>query len=137
MLVLVATRDGQGAVDGDYCWAVEGELVTPVVAECASGARCGCSRGFPGLASGKATTTAVVVDLPLLTKADLRNAVADSLERGGWVDLLPPDEADEVIGEIIDEHVECIEEVSAAFGAGSIIGRSGPRVFERSVAEAA
>jgi hypothetical protein len=62
MLVLVATRETQGNDDGDYCWTVEGELVTPVTFECCVPESCGCGRGFPGLVSATATTTAMVVD---------------------------------------------------------------------------
>ena len=121
MLVLVATKQGQGEVPGDYSWTVEGELVTPVVAECSAGDRCGCSRGFPGLASSRATTTAMVVDLEHLTEADVREAITDSLERGGWFDLVPPEEAHE----LVDEHVECIAEVCAVFPVGVLVGRNG------------
>lgn len=133
MLVLVATTDGQGDEPGDYCWTVEGELVTPVVAECADGDRCGCTRGFPGLASSRATTTAMVAALDHLTEADLRDAITDSLERGGWFDLIP----EEAAHELVDEHVECIAEVCANFPVGSVIGRQGSTVWNRSVAEAA
>lgn len=132
MLVLVATRQSQGDVPGDYCWTVEGELVTPVVAECASGHRCGCRRGFPGLASAKATTTAMVVDLPL-SEIDLREAIFDSLDRGGWFELIPIEEA----GDLVDEHVELIEAVCRRFGAGAVVGRDGDLVFDRSIARAA
>lgn len=137
MLVLVATNEGQGELPGDYAWTVEGELVTPVVAECASGDRCGCTRGFPGLASSRATTTAMVVDLPHITEPELRDAVLASLERGGWLDLIPDEEADEIIGELVDEHVERITEVCAHFGSGALVGRRGTQVFDRSIARAA
>ena len=133
MLVLVATKQGQGEVSGDYSWTVEGELVTPVVAECASGERCGCTRGFPGLASSRATTTAQVVDLEHLTERDVRDAITDSLERGGWFDLIPAEEAHE----LVDEHIECIAEVCGAFPVGTVLGRSGSTVFDRSIARAA
>lgn len=135
MLVLVATEELQGTRPGDYSHTVEGELVTPVVAECASGDRCGCTRGFPGFASSRATTTAMVVDRPLLTPADLRVAVHDWLDRDGWIELLGDDL--DGLADLIDEHVEAIEAVSARFGAGTIIGRSGSLVYERRVAEAA
>jgi len=133
MLVLVATKLGQGELPGDYSWTVEGELVTPVAAECASGDRCGCRRGFPGLASSKATTTAVVADLCNLSSTDLRDAVFGSLERDGWFDLIAEEEADE----LIDEHLESIAAVCARFGVGAIVGRNGALVFERSIARAA
>lgn len=133
MLVLVATTEGQGELPGDYAWTVEGELVTPVVAECASGERCGCRRGFPGLASSRATTTAMVADLAHLDEGDLREALFASLERSGWFDLVPIENADD----LIDEHVECIAAVCATFAVGSIVGRDGPHVFERTIARAA
>ena len=60
MLVLIATNELQGTAPDDYAWTVEGELVTPVATECASADRCGCARGFPGLESARATTTAMV-----------------------------------------------------------------------------
>ena len=47
MLVLIATNDLQGTVDGDYAWTVEGELVTPVATECASGERVRLQPGLP------------------------------------------------------------------------------------------
>ena len=80
MLVLIATNELQGTSPDDYSFTVEGELVTPLAAECASGEQCGCDRGFPGLASGFATTTAMVAERPGVTKDDLRaiNAFRDT-----------------------------------------------------------
>lgn len=147
MLVLIATNELQGTVDGDYAWTVEGELVTPVVVECRSGDRCGCRRGFPGLGSERATTTAMVVDRPELAHDDLRSAVRDWLDRGGWVDLLTdgvserlgldPDhlevrsEVDEIVEDMIDEHVDNIELVCRSFPVGTVITRDGDLVRER------
>jgi hypothetical protein len=147
MLVLIATNEQQGTAPGDYSFTVEGELVTPIATECASGERCGCDRGFPGLASGFATTTAMVVDRPGVTEVDLRDAVFDWLDRGGWIELLEsaaiersllggdPDEFDDVddtIESIIDEHVETIREVCATYPEGSVLMRRGPLVMTRS-----
>src|SRR5688572_11664790 len=98
MLVLIATNELQGTAPGDYAWTVEGELVTPVVTECASGERCGCNRGFPGLASGKATTTAMIVDRPGVEVSDVRDAVYDWLDRGGWIDLLEQTAVERSVG---------------------------------------
>lgn len=82
--LLVATLEGQGGRGDDYAGAVDGELVyIPVDAcECAA---CGCTRGFAGMASGEATTTAMVVNRPDLATADLAAALTDSLERQGWL----------------------------------------------------
>ncbi len=152
MLVLIATNDLQGTVESDYAWTVEGELVTPVATECASGERCGCNRGFPGLASGYATTTAMVVDRPGVTEADLRDAVYDWLDRGGWIDLLEQtvvdrsvaaghdghlaideyDTIDTMVDSIIAEHLDMIHEVCSSFPEGTVVVRRGPLVAARS-----
>jgi hypothetical protein len=152
MLVLIATNDLQGTVDSDYAWTVEGELVTPVATECASGERCGCNRGFPGLASGFATTTAMVVNRPGVTEADLRDAVYDWLDRGGWIDLLEQtavdrasatghdgylaideyDDIDTMVDSIIAEHLDMIHEVCSSFPEGTVVVRRGPLVAARS-----
>lgn len=133
MLVLVATNEMQGMVDGDYMFTVDGELVTPVVAECATPGRCGCGAGFPGFASSRATTTALVLDLPHLDDGDLRDVVEGALERDGWFDLIGEDQ----VRELVDEHVECIAAVCASFPVGTVVGRDGTLIFARSVARAA
>lgn len=153
MLVLVATNELQGTTPDDYTFTVEGELVTPLASECASGDRCGCARGFPGLASGFATTTAMVVDRPGVTESDLRDAVYDWLDRGGWIELLEQtaddrtaalhddiarsDEIDWIVEGIIDEHVELMRQVCDAYPEGSIIVRHGTLVSTRSYPSAA
>jgi len=130
MLVLVATKETQGESEGDYCHAVEGELVTPITVECCLPDRCGCGRGFPGLVSAQATTTAIVVDRPGITPALLRAAVVDSLERGGWSTPSGPgglDEMlDEMVDEMVDEHVTAISRISHAFGELAVVRRDGP-----------
>ncbi|MGB0114167.1 MAG: hypothetical protein WBP59_13165 [Ilumatobacteraceae bacterium] len=131
----MATNEMQGTVTDDYTFTVEGELVTAVVVECASGDDCGCRRGFPGLASGFATTTAMVVDRPGVTESDLRDAVFDWLDRGGWTDLVREtgiDDVDEIIDEVIAEHVETIAEICSSFPPGTIIDRHGSLVSARS-----
>ncbi len=143
MRVLVATNELQGITGGDYAHTVEGELVLVEVAECASPQRCGCGRGWPGLASHKATTTALVVDLPHLSETDLRDAVADWLDTSGWADLFrgaaevddgfadPYVDVDEMIDAMVDEHVELIAEVCASFPAGTVLERNGTVVQAR------
>jgi hypothetical protein len=155
MLVLVATNDLQGARPDDYSFTVEGELVTPLAAECSSGEHCGCNRGFPGLASGFATTTAMVVDREGVTEADVRDAVFDWLDRGGWIDLFettarercaadtganamePDDDVDDLIESIIDEHVDAMHEICHTYPVGSVIVRRGNLVMVRSYPAAA
>ncbi len=147
MLVLIATNELQGSDPDDYSFTVEGELVTPLAAECASGERCGCTRGFPGLASGFATTTAVVVDRPGVTEDDLRDAVFDWMDRGGWIELFetaareradandgvadPLDDVDDLIESVIDEHVDCIHEICRTYPEGTVVTRRGTLVATR------
>lgn len=147
MLVLVATSELQGTAHGDYCWTVDGELVTPVAAACDAPESCGCGVGFPGLASSRATTTAQVVELAHLSERELREVIEGALEREGWFDLLDtpcedpactdPACAELLRAELVDEHVESIAAVCASFPVGTIVGRRGATVFRRSVAQAA
>ena len=143
MRVLVATSELQSPAHGDFTFCVEGELVTPVVSSCCSPDDCGCGRGFPGLASGRTTTTAMVVDRPLITPDDLRRAVTDSLERSGWVDLLRGEHGDDDeairadLNDIADEHVEFIEMVCSHFAPGTVVGRNGSAISARSSSIAA
>lgn len=136
MRLLIATNELQATTDSDYSFTVEGELVTPLVAECCTPDTCGCGRGFPGLASGKATTTAMVVDRPFITVDDLRDAVFAWLERCGWTDLLGPDHADE-IEELVDEHVDVIQEVCRTYPLGTVVERQGTIIASRSYRTAA
>ena len=141
MLVLVATKEGQGEAPKDYTWTVEGELVTPVVAECRSPETCGCATGFPGLASSRATTTAMVADLPHISQDDLRDVIEGALERDGWFDLLEEAADDDINrilpSELVDEHLGCIAAVCARFPIGTVLGRTGDLVFNRSIGLAA
>ncbi len=149
MRVLVATSELQGHLDGDYAFTVEGELVTADVSECASPERCGCGRGFPGLASSRATTTAMVVDLPHLTPLDLRVALCDWLDRSGWTDLFRAadaaddgfasefDDVDEMLDAVVDEHIDIISTICHTYPTGTVVERSGTLVRARSVPSAA
>lgn len=153
MLVLIATDELQGTDPDDYAWTVEGELVTALVSECASGDRCGCGRGFAGLASSRATTTAMIVDRPGVREPDVRDAVYGWLDRDGWVDLLQADiaadraldvgdlevfdEVEVVMQELIDEHVDAIATVCRSFPVGAIVTRRGDLVRARSLPSAA
>jgi hypothetical protein len=154
MRVLIATNELQGLSPDDYAWTVEGELVSGVATDCDDGDRCGCSRGFVGLASSRATTTAMIVDRPTIGPDDLRDAVHESLRRGGWINLLESaydaeceqcdgeraagvGHPDDTVREIIDEHVETIEDVCDAFPVHTVICRQGSLVFARSLPAAA
>lgn len=87
MRILVATGRTQGCRANDYDWCIEGELVR--IGEVCARDRadpdggCGCGRGFAGLNSHRATTTARVADLPL-TRAEYAEAIRSGLEAQGW-----------------------------------------------------
>jgi hypothetical protein len=86
MKVFVATAATQGERDSDYHWCIEGELVR-IVEVCRRDrddpdGGCGCGRGFGGLNSNRSTTTARVVELPLML-ADYALALQSSQEQDG------------------------------------------------------
>lgn len=99
MKVLVATRESQGDREWDRWEAcVEGELVRPIEERCSMdrGTRCSCEIAFLGLASGGLTTTAVVRDLPALTRKEYVRAVRRSLSDREASFVLPAAYADEL-----------------------------------------
>jgi hypothetical protein len=84
MHVMAATRRGQGDLEGDFSFTVEGELVTLPVDVCVD-PECGCERAVTGLASAKGTTTFTILDLPDLTKDRYAELVLDGLTEHGWI----------------------------------------------------
>jgi hypothetical protein len=96
MKVLVATVETQGERPGDYHHAIEGELLW-IQEPCATDLRrlpnaCGCGRGFAGLASHRATSTARVAELSELTWDDYVAAIRTGIGDGGW----PPSWAERI-----------------------------------------
>lgn len=88
MRVVVATRESQGARTDDFDWCLDGELVW-VAEPCGrdrQGDRhsCGCGRAFAGMASHRSTTTAVVRNLPQLTRVEFEATLRVSLTDQGW-----------------------------------------------------
>lgn len=101
MRVLVATEESQGRRTDDFDWCVEGELVW-VAEPCDRDRRgdvtsYGCGRAFAGMASHRSTTTAVVRDLPQLTRQAYEDALRGSLIDQGW----PAEWAEDLIDELI------------------------------------
>lgn len=100
---LVATAKTQGARDNDYNWSVEDELVW-FPPTCDSSARngpddrCGCGRGFGGLSSHKATTTAIVTIIEGMSKEEYVEAFASSLDAQGYGAEIAP----ELAGAMLD-----------------------------------
>jgi hypothetical protein len=85
--ILVATGLTQGVKHNDYNHCVEGELVW--IQEACSRDKddpdgaCGCGRGFAGVASHRATTTAMVVESEM-SREEMVLAFRTSLRDGGW-----------------------------------------------------
>lgn len=122
MKVLVATSSTQGDVDGDYSFCVPGEILW-ITMVCDTDRLypergCGCGRGFGGLTSHRATTTAEVADLDI-TEADLGLAVRTSLTDQGW---LAPEMA-EMHDEIVAETVELVRALAEPLPEGTIVRR--------------
>lgn len=115
MKVLVATARTQGDRPGDYHWCIEGELVR-IGEVCELDLRdpdggCGCGRGFGGLNSHRATTTARIAELPL-SRADYAEAIRSSREQQGWCPCgsCADVEADELVSLVADWPVGAVVE---------------------------
>ena len=123
MKLLTATRERQGERDGDFCHAVEGELVLLGLV-CATDERdpdggCGCGRAFSGMSSMRATTTALVRDLDVPID-DVKLAVEGYYVSSGLgLDLIGGAE----FADLAAETVVGMEEIAAALPVGAVVGR--------------
>jgi hypothetical protein len=81
----------------------------------------------------------MIVERPGVSDADLRDAVADWLDRSGWSALATEsdDDPDVVVDALVDEHLEMISDVCAAFPEGTVVERVGAVVSARGVPHAA
>ena len=122
MHVLVATRELQGAAEGDFSWTIEGELVALPSSECYDSERCGCGRSFSGLSSHRATTAARVEDRPDLTEAAytqiLVDAELDDIASAG-IDL----EEHAELRRLAQLAAEQVARIASDFRAGAILER--------------
>lgn len=115
MKVLIATTTSQGARENDYHWCVDGELVW-ISMVCWRDQQdpdggCGCGRGFAGMSSHRATTTAVVKDISGFNQSDLVAALRASLAEQGW----PTDD--------VVERAASLANIAAAFPEGAVVER--------------
>ncbi len=125
MKVLVATSETQGQQPGDYDWCVDGELVW-IGEVCDTDRRdpaggCGCGRGFAGMASRRATTTAAVRELAWVTRETFHTSLRESLDAQGWLKVYGADRvakmADRLlalaarlpVGSIVQRRIDVIE----------------------------
>jgi hypothetical protein len=123
MKLLTATSQTQGTRPGDFCSAVEGELVVlGWVCGCGRGGpdgACGCGRAFTGTNSLRATTTAMVRDLEL-SVADVRLAVEAHLVAAGTG---PESLGADVFADHLEECVHDVVHVAGGFTAGTVLER--------------
>jgi hypothetical protein len=133
MKLLTATRERQGEQDGDFCYAIEGELVL-LGFVCATDQAdpdggCGCGRAFSGMSSMRATTTALVRELDI-SRDDLRSAVDAHLVAAGMGPgvLDPVDYAD-----LLEETVDDCVHFARWWPVGTIVGRRLDHVHRRAL----
>lgn len=124
MRILVATSRTNGTEVGDYHHGIDGELVY-MQEPCGKDVRdpdgpCGCGRGFAGMSSHRASSTALVIESSL-TGHDLREALAASLEAGGWIACSSALDSDEEAW--IDDLIRLIRQVAEHFPVGTVVRR--------------
>lgn len=123
MKLLTATRERQGERDGDFCHAIEGELVL-LGFVCATDQAdpdggCGCGRAFSGMSSMRATTTALVRDLDV-SFDDARLAVEGYYGSAGMgPDVLGEAEFTAMVAETLIE----MAEIAGSVPVGAVVGR--------------
>jgi len=123
MKFLVATTRTQGERDGDYMACIPGELTwLPWI--CDIDRRdpdrgCGCSRGFGGLASHRATTTVEVAELTM-TESELRLAFETSLRDQGWIPAYAPES---LVSETLEDTLGLVRDVARSLPVGTVVRR--------------
>lgn len=131
MKVLTATTRTNGQHSQDYAFCFPGELLW-IPDDCdadrnqsASSLPCGCSLGFGGLNSHRATTTAEVSESQI-SRAGVEEAIRSSLTDQGWLPPLVP-----LIDQqaIVDEVLEEIINITEHFPLGCVIRRNGDQVY--------
>lgn len=119
MYVLTATSHTQGLVDDDYGWTVDGELVVLPWLEC-SNPECGCARGWAGLSSRRATTTAEVAERSDLDWEEYRSLIVDHWDE--QLDDVSLAGVEEFVDEV-DEFIATVQTLGTRFGVGTVVRR--------------
>jgi hypothetical protein len=131
--LLTATHETQGTWPGDFCHAIEGELVVlGWSCGCDRGGvdDCGCGRAFTGTNSLRATTSAMVRDLDL-TVEDVHLAVEAHLLAAG---LTPDVLGAEVFADHLEESVHDVLRFAGFWPVGTVVGRRLDHVHRRRLA---
>lgn len=117
---IVAPTEAQKGTGGlDFSWTNPGEILTVGGFKCSRGYPedgCGCCRAFSGLKSRKATTVAVIAEIPISIEKVARQDVMRF-----WCDTVEAKELAEYIGKKIDDYRSIIEEIDK-FEVGTRIG---------------
>ncbi len=122
--------------------AIDGELVTPVLLECADDHCDTCRAAWFGLSTHRSTTSAMIVDRPHLTEGQVRHLVHEWLDCQGTIDLVDQAVAAgefEVCGQVvsdtvvavddlISDHLEEMRTICEAFPVGTVLSRLGQLV---------
>ena len=117
MKILVATSETQVDQPGDYSFVPDGQLLARygTVCDCPD---CGCGRGFPGVFTHKATTTAMVAESDM-SEGEWRTAVHTCLHETGWAKGLTAGELAELIDDLVEIDVHSITDLPV----GTIVER--------------
>ena len=123
MKLLTATGERQGDHHGDFCHAIEGELVflgfVCATDEADPDGGCGCGRAFSGMSSLRATTTALVRDLDLSID-EVGLAVEGYYAAAGMgPDVIGAAEFADVVSATVDD----MADISRSLPAGAVVGR--------------
>jgi len=128
MRILVATRETQGQRDNDFFFCEEGEPVKIGFACDRDGDNpdgpCGCRRGFAGVQSSRATTTAKVEERAL-NLDEYREILTDSYRREGWLVDKPAREFERSVISVaeIRSRADELLRVAARYVNGTILER--------------
>lgn len=142
MLVLIATDPSPAHMRPSDGSAVDGELVTPPVLDCADTSCPTCTTGWFGLASHGRSMTAMVIDRPGVTLADLERRIHEWLDCNGVVDTVVQavesgeytvdgewfDDPVAAVDELVVAHVHDILQICAEFPIGTELSRLGSLV---------
>jgi len=119
MKVMVCTKQGQGKRKSDFSWTEEGELAYfgfTCDGEKLDGG-CGCERSFCGMDSGKAGTTAKIVDSPMTIAEFIKKRTASD-KAAGW---------NQKAADIKEECIELLR-IANVFPVGAVIEKRGDKI---------
>ena len=151
MLVLIASDELKLPAHDGRELAIDGELVSPVIIPCPN-PRCeSCPSVWYGLVSHLPTETAMIVERPGVTEADLRRRIHEWLDCQGVIDTVhqsvergeysvngePADDPVQAVADLVADHLREIRLICASYDVGTVVSRFGSLVGECGLTEAA